>query len=95
MWPRWRSTRDGRRRGRALHRHDDFGTLINRQLVEGQVHGGIAQGFGQAMTERGVYDAQGQLLTASFMDYAMPRADDLPFFRFTTEPVPSTRTPSA
>jgi carbon-monoxide dehydrogenase large subunit len=69
---------------------DDFGTLINPQLVEGQVHGGIAQGFGQAVTERGVYDSQGQLLTASFMDYAMPRADDLPFFRFTTEPVPST-----
>jgi carbon-monoxide dehydrogenase large subunit len=69
---------------------DDFGTLINPQLAEGQVHGGIAQGFGQAMTERGVYDQQGQLLTASFMDYAMPRADDLPMFRFTTEPVPST-----
>jgi carbon-monoxide dehydrogenase large subunit len=69
---------------------DDFGTLISPQLVEGQVHGGIAQGFGQAVTERGVYDSQGQLLTASFMDYAMPRADDLPFFRFTTEPVPST-----
>jgi carbon-monoxide dehydrogenase large subunit len=69
---------------------DDFGTLINPQLAEGQVHGGIAQGFGQAMTERGVYDEQGQLLTASFMDYAMPRADDLPMFRFTTEPVPST-----
>ena len=72
---------------------DDFGTLINPMLAEGQVHGGIAQGFGQAMTERGVYDSQGQLLTASFMDYAMPRADDLPLFRFTTEPVPSTANP--
>ena len=72
---------------------DDFGTLINPQLVEGQVHGGIAQGFGQAVTENAVYDAQGQLLTASFMDYAMPRAQDFPDIRFATEPVPSTNNP--
>jgi carbon-monoxide dehydrogenase large subunit len=72
---------------------DDFGNLLNPQLVAGQVHGGIAQGIGQALTENGIYDAQGQLLTASFMDYALPRADDLPFFRFTTEPVPSTGNP--
>ncbi|SEO92715.1 carbon-monoxide dehydrogenase large subunit [Salinihabitans flavidus] len=69
---------------------DDFGNLINPMLVEGQVHGGVAQGVGQALWERSVHDAEGQLLTASFMDYAMPRADDLPLFRFETEPVPST-----
>jgi len=69
---------------------DDFGNLIHPMLVEGQVHGGIAQGLGQAVTERTVHDPQGQLLSASFMDYAMPRADDMPFIRFTTEPVPST-----
>jgi carbon-monoxide dehydrogenase large subunit len=69
---------------------DDFGNLINPMLAEGQVHGGIAQGIGQALTERVVYDEDGQLLTASFMDYAMPRADDLPMIGFTSEPVPST-----
>ena len=72
---------------------DDFGNLINPLLVEGQVHGGIAQGAGQALLERVVYDETGQLLTASLMDYAMPRADNLPFFRFETEPVPSTSNP--
>ncbi|MDJ0826451.1 MAG: xanthine dehydrogenase family protein molybdopterin-binding subunit [Rhodobacter sp.] len=69
---------------------DDFGNLINPLLAEGQVHGGVAQGIGQAVTERVVYDETGQLLTATFMDYAMPRADDLPMIAFTTEPVPST-----
>ena len=69
---------------------DDFGNLINPMLAEGQVHGGVAQGIGQAVTERVVYDASGQLLTASFMDYAMPRADDVPAIAFSTEPVPST-----
>jgi aerobic carbon-monoxide dehydrogenase large subunit len=68
---------------------DDFGNLLNPMLAEGQVHGGVAQGIGQAITERVVYDDNGQLLTASFMDYALPRADDLPMFAFTTEPVPS------
>lgn len=72
---------------------DDFGTLIAPQLVVGQVHGGIAQGFGQAVTEAIVFDAAGQLLTGSFMDYAMPRADDLPMIRFATEPVPSIMNP--
>jgi carbon-monoxide dehydrogenase large subunit len=57
---------------------DDFGTIINPMIVEGQVHGGIAQGIGQAMLENVVYDAAGQQLSASYMDYAMPRADDLP-----------------
>jgi carbon-monoxide dehydrogenase large subunit len=69
---------------------DDFGNLINPLLVEGQVHGGVVQGVGQALSERVVYDEDGQLLTASFMDYAMPRAGDVPMFSFTTEPVPST-----
>jgi aerobic carbon-monoxide dehydrogenase large subunit len=69
---------------------DDFGNLINPMLAEGQVHGGVAQGIGQAITERVVYSEDGQLLTASFMDYAMPRADDIPMIGFTTEAVPST-----
>ncbi len=57
---------------------DDFGTIINPMIVEGQVHGGIAQGIGQALLEGVVYDDSGQLLSASYMDYAMPRAHDLP-----------------
>jgi len=69
---------------------DDFGNLINPLLVAGQVHGGTAQGVGQALVEHVVHDADGQLLTASFMDYAMPRADDVPMIGFATEPVPST-----
>nr|WP_249788622.1 xanthine dehydrogenase family protein molybdopterin-binding subunit [Bradyrhizobium sp. G127] len=60
---------------------DDFGRLINPMIVEGQVHGGLAQGIGQALLEHAVYDKSGQLVTASFMDYAMPRADDLPSFK--------------
>ena len=72
---------------------DDFGNLINPMLAEGQVHGGVAQGIGQAITEHTVYDQDGQLLTASFMDYGMPRAVDLPMIRFTTEPVPSLYNP--
>ena len=69
---------------------DDFGNLMNPMLAEGQVHGGVAQGIGQAITEHVVYDDDGQLLTATFMDYGMPRADDMPFVAFHTEPVPST-----
>ncbi len=61
---------------------DDFGNVINPMVVEGQVHGGIAQGVGQAMLEAAIYDdASGQLLTGSYMDYCMPRADNLPSFR--------------
>jgi aerobic carbon-monoxide dehydrogenase large subunit len=60
---------------------DDFGVLINPMIVEGQVHGGIAQGVGQAMLEGAVYDSDGQLVTGSLMDYTMPRADDLPSFQ--------------
>ena len=72
---------------------DDFGNLLNPMLVEGQIHGGVAQGVGQALTERVVYDEDGQLLTATFMEYAMPRAYDLPMINFTTEPTPSTTNP--
>ncbi|MGY6632467.1 MAG: xanthine dehydrogenase family protein molybdopterin-binding subunit [Alkalilacustris sp.] len=72
---------------------DDFGNLIHPMLAQGQVHGGIAQGFGQAVCEFAAHDATGQQLTASFMDYAMPRAADLPMFRFSTEPVPSVNNP--
>ncbi len=59
---------------------DDFGNVINPMIVDGQVHGGLAQGIGQALLEACVYDDDGQLLSGSYMDYAMPRADDLPSF---------------
>ncbi len=63
---------------------DDFGRVINPLIVGGQVHGGIAQGVGQAMMEQAVYDDDGQPITGSFMDYCMPRADDLPMFKVST-----------
>ncbi|RWF62934.1 xanthine dehydrogenase family protein molybdopterin-binding subunit [Mesorhizobium sp. M4B.F.Ca.ET.190.01.1.1] len=69
---------------------DDFGVTVNPILLAGQVHGGVVQGIGQALTENTVYSEDGQLLTASFMDYAMPRADSFPFFHFETRNVPST-----
>ncbi|SMO44341.1 xanthine dehydrogenase, molybdenum binding subunit apoprotein [Thalassovita litoralis] len=59
---------------------DDFGNVVNPMIVEGQVHGGLAQGIGQALLEGAVYDENGQLLTGSYMDYAMPRASDVPFY---------------
>jgi carbon-monoxide dehydrogenase large subunit len=59
---------------------DDFGNVVNPMIVEGQVHGGLAQGIGQALLEGAVYDENGQLVSASYMDYAMPRADDVPGF---------------
>ena len=70
---------------------DDFGVIINPMIVEGQVHGGLAQGIGQAMLEHAIYDDNGQLLTASYMDYCMPRADNLPSFTIghTTTACPS------
>ncbi|MBZ9882237.1 xanthine dehydrogenase family protein molybdopterin-binding subunit [Mesorhizobium sp. CA10] len=67
---------------------DDFGNIINPMIVEGQVHGGIAQGVGQALLEGAHYDASGQLLTASYMDYTMPRAADLPSFKVSTSNTP-------
>ncbi len=60
---------------------DDFGNVVNPMIVEGQVHGGLAQGIGQALLENCVYDEDGQLLSASYMDYAMPRAEDVPFYQ--------------
>jgi carbon-monoxide dehydrogenase large subunit len=72
---------------------DDFGRTVNPLLLAGQVHGGIAQGIGQALMERAAYDAEGQLISASFMDYAMPRAANLPGFAFETRNVPSTTNP--
>src|SRR5690349_17136625 len=63
---------------------DDFGVVINPMIVEGQVHGGIAQGVGQALLEHAVYDKDGQLVTGSFMDYCMPRADHLPTLKVDT-----------
>jgi aerobic carbon-monoxide dehydrogenase large subunit len=63
-------------------------------IVEGQVHGGLTQGIGQAMLENCIYDAQsGQLLTGSYMDYAMPRADDVPAFNIATQVTPCTHNP--
>jgi carbon-monoxide dehydrogenase large subunit len=72
---------------------DDFGLTLNPLLLSGQVHGGIAQGIGQALLERTVFNEDGQLLSASFMDYCMPRADDIPEFHFETRNVPSTTNP--
>ena len=72
---------------------DDFGNIINPMIVEGQVHGGLAQGIGQALLEGVHYDASGQLLTASYMDYAMPRADDLPSFQVSTSNTPCPNNP--
>jgi carbon-monoxide dehydrogenase large subunit len=68
---------------------NDFGVLVNPMLVEGQAHGGIAQGVGQALSEMVCYDEDGQLLTGSYMDYALPRASDLPTLGFTSHPVPA------
>ena len=72
---------------------DDFGTLINPALVEGQIHGGIAQGIGQTLSEMTRYDADGQFLSGSFMDYAVPRADQIPDIAFASNPVPATTNP--
>src|SRR6516162_3653915 len=69
---------------------NDFGTVINPLLVNGQAHGGIVQGIGQALREHTIYDEQGQLLTGSYMDYALPRADDAPLFTHAFHPVPAT-----
>jgi aerobic carbon-monoxide dehydrogenase large subunit len=64
----------------AFHCADDFGNIMNPMIVEGQVHGGVGQGIGQALVESTTYDENGQLLSGSYMDYAMPRADDVPFY---------------
>jgi carbon-monoxide dehydrogenase large subunit len=73
---------------------DDFGNIINPMIVEGQVHGGVAQGLGQALREQCVYDRDsGHLLTGSLMDYALPRADDVPSFNVATKVTPCTHNP--
>jgi carbon-monoxide dehydrogenase large subunit len=72
---------------------NDFGVVINPLLVTGQAHGGIVQGIGQALRERTVYDEHGQLVTGSYMDYAMPRADDAPMFASASHPVPAKTNP--
>jgi carbon-monoxide dehydrogenase large subunit len=73
---------------------DDFGNIINPMIVAGQVHGGLTQGIGQALLESCVYDPDsGQLLTGSYMDYAMPRADDVPPFDVSTKVTPCTHNP--
>jgi carbon-monoxide dehydrogenase large subunit len=68
---------------------NDFGTELNPLLVAGQVHGGLVQGIGQVLMENTVYDGEGQLLTGSFMDYAMPRAADAPSFAVESHPSPA------
>jgi aerobic carbon-monoxide dehydrogenase large subunit len=72
---------------------DDVGTVINPMIVEGQVHGGLAQGIGQALIEDARYDDSGQLLSGSFLSYAMPRASDLPRFEVATKVTPCTHNP--
>src|SRR5262249_51743081 len=72
---------------------DDVGRALNPLLLHGQTHGGIVQGAGQALMEQCFYDPNGQLLSASFMDYAMPRADDFPFFVTALSEVPATNHP--
>jgi carbon-monoxide dehydrogenase large subunit len=69
---------------------NDFGTVVNPLIVEGQLHGGVIQGVGQALMEMTAYDEDGQLLTGSFMDYAMPRASDSPEVTVVNHPVPAT-----
>ncbi|MBV8167051.1 MAG: molybdopterin-dependent oxidoreductase, partial [Alphaproteobacteria bacterium] len=71
------------------HMVNDFGTLINPLMVEGQAHGGVVQGIGQALMERTVFDESGQPLTGSYMDYAVPRADNAVSFGFVSHPVPA------
>jgi carbon-monoxide dehydrogenase large subunit len=72
---------------------NDFGTVINPMLVEGQIQGGVVQGLGQVLLEGAVYDADGQLVTGSFMDYAMPRAHDAPMIEVANHPVPTKTNP--
>ncbi|HEX2216267.1 MAG TPA: xanthine dehydrogenase family protein molybdopterin-binding subunit, partial [Xanthobacteraceae bacterium] len=72
---------------------NDFGTQLNPMLVEGQLHGGVVQGIGQTVSEMTAYDAEGQLLTGSYMDYALPRASTVPNFTVINHPVPATTNP--
>jgi carbon-monoxide dehydrogenase large subunit len=72
---------------------DDFGKIINPMIVDGQVHGGLTQGIGQALTEGCRYDESGQLVTGSFLDYTIPRASDVPMFQLDTRETPCTHNP--
>ncbi len=72
---------------------DDVGNVINPMIVEGQIHGGLAQGIGQALFEGAIYDESGQLLNGSYLDYALPRADDLPSFQLTRNVTPCPHNP--
>ncbi|HEY5217007.1 MAG TPA: xanthine dehydrogenase family protein molybdopterin-binding subunit, partial [Pseudolabrys sp.] len=72
---------------------NDFGTVINPLLVEGQIQGGVVQGLGQVLLEQAIYDSDGQLVTGSFMDYAMPRAHDAPMIEVVNRPVPTKTNP--
>jgi carbon-monoxide dehydrogenase large subunit len=72
---------------------NDFGTIVNPMLVAGQLHGGVAQGIGQALMEKVSYDESGQPITGSFMDYAMPRAEDIPMMAVGDHPVPAKSNP--
>ncbi len=72
---------------------NDLGTVVNPLLVEGQIQGGVVQGLGQVLLEQAVYDSDGQLVTGSFMDYAMPRAHDVPMINVASHPVPTKSNP--
>src|SRR6266566_3444177 len=72
---------------------NDFGTIVNPMIVAGQLHGGVAQGIGQALMEEVNYDTSGQPITGSFMDYALPRAEDIPLMEVGDHPSPATTNP--
>jgi aerobic carbon-monoxide dehydrogenase large subunit len=72
---------------------NDFGTIVNPMIVAGQLHGGVAQGIGQALMEEVSYDESGQPITGSFMDYALPRAGDIPFMSVGDHPSPAKSNP--
>jgi carbon-monoxide dehydrogenase large subunit len=72
---------------------NDFGTVVNPMIVAGQLHGGVAQGIGQALMEEVNYDESGQPITGSFMDYAMPRAEDIPTMEIGDHPSPAKTNP--
>ena len=71
----------------------DFGTIVNPMIVDGQLHGGVAQGIGQALMEEVNYDSSGQPITGSFMDYALPRAEDIPVMATADHPSPAKSNP--
>jgi carbon-monoxide dehydrogenase large subunit len=77
----------------AVTAADDIGVVINPMIVDGQIHGGLAQGIGQALLEEAVYDEQGQLLSGSYMNYTMPRAADFPFFQASNHVTECTHNP--